>query len=104
MSSPTQFRTTAKRPASIWLGDELPLAADIEEVAEEVQLEDHDRIDRRLTGPAVVRSRQAANKFEVDDGGDLAQDVMAGNSSIEREADESSGWAVLRPIMCGTSE
>ena len=37
--------------------------------------------------PAPLQSRQATNKFEVDDGGDLVQDVVARNISVEREAD-----------------
>ena len=43
--------------------------------------------DPEATPVAWSAARQAPNQFEVDDGGDLAKNVMAGNSSIEREAD-----------------
>ena len=66
---------------------ELALTPDVEEVAEQMQLEDDDRIHGGLAGPTVVGSCQAAHELEIHAGDDLPEDVLARDGVIQREAD-----------------
>src|SRR5207247_6530717 len=65
---------------------ESTLAPHIDEVPEQPKLEQDHRIDRRLSGGAVVLLGQAADKSEVDRSRESTHDVVGGNGRVQREA------------------
>jgi len=62
------------------------LAGDVEQIAEQPQLEKHHRIHRGLTGTAVVATDKAANEAEIDGGSEPSHKVICWNGGVERKA------------------